>query len=408
MADYKFVKVASFYREFLNDYYLRFPDEKDKSYSEQMDGIMGRAVGWARFISEHLQQLGAGAHEIIYNAQPLQAAWAKENGVNASGKDIVLEQLKRLKPEVVMFQDSINFNGQWISMLRSAVPSIKLVIGWCCSPLPEELLGQYSTFDFSIVCSPKFTEDFTRAGLRTYQIYHAFEASLAELVKTDNGFESTDFLFTGSIFPGTGFHNERLRILKELTEAGIDISIYGNIPVAAPHTLMMRKASYIIARMMKSAGLKHLAENLPGISKSLYLESMPENTDKSILRLSKPALFGIDMLKALYRAKAVFNSHGEAAGGYAANIRLFEVTGVGSCLVTDYKNNIHELFEPDSEIVVYNSAEECIEKVKWLLENPGQRQAIAEAGQKRTLKSHTLEQRTAVIDGIIREELSRI
>lgn len=87
-------------------------------------------------------------------------------------------------------------------------------------------------------------------------------------------------------------------------------------------------------------------------------------------------------------------------------MRLFEATGVGSCLLTDAKENLPSLFEPDYEVVTYASSEECIEKAKWLLENPEKREMIAQAGQKRTLSHHTFEKRaislTALLDKYLR------
>ena len=79
------------------------------------------------------------------------------------------------------------------------------------------------------------------------------------------------------------------------------------------------------------------------------------------------------------------NIHIGVAGDYAGNMRIFEVTGVGSCLLTDNKKNMSDLFEPGKEVVVYDSPEDCIAKVKWLLENENERKKIAGSGQKKTL-----------------------
>jgi spore maturation protein CgeB len=43
--------------------------------------------------------------------------------------------------------------------------------------------------------------------------------------------------------------------------------------------------------------------------------------------------------------------------------------------------------------------------VQYLLQNEKERQAIAEAGQKRTLQNHTIYHRAEQIDTIIRENL---
>jgi spore maturation protein CgeB len=120
---------------------------------------------------------------------------------------------------------------------------------------------------------------------------------------------------------------------------------------------------------------------------------------------TRPAVFGLAMYQTLRRSQVNYNIHGDIAPGSASNRRLFECTGVGSCLLTDYKANISTLFEPDREIVTFSSTEECIDKAKWLLDHPQERRAIAQAGQRRTLAEHTFTQRAEQFDAIIREVL---
>ena len=74
-------------------------------------------------------------------------------------------------------------------------------------------------------------------------------------------------------------------------------------------------------------------------------------------------------------------------------MRLFETTGVGSCLITDYADNLKDFFDLDNEVVTYKSIPECIDKVKNLLKDENLRLKIAIAGKKRTFKDHTLQQR---------------
>ncbi|MCC7050651.1 MAG: glycosyltransferase family 1 protein, partial [Bacteroidia bacterium] len=82
-------------------------------------------------------------------------------------------------------------------------------------------------------------------------------------------------------------------------------------------------------------------------------------------------------------------------------IRLFEATGIGTCLITDYKDNMSTLFEIDKEVVTYKNMSDCVDKVKWLLNNPEERNKIAKAGQERALKSHTVKNRVAQVNEII-------
>ena len=52
-------------------------------------------------------------------------------------------------------------------------------------------------------------------------------------------------------------------------------------------------------------------------------------------------------------------------------MRLYEATGVGSLLVTDAKQNLAELFEPESEVVTYRDADELVERVRHYLAQRG-------------------------------------
>jgi spore maturation protein CgeB len=104
----------------------------------------------------------------------------------------------------------------------------------------------------------------------------------------------------------------------------------------------------------------------------------------------------------------VLNTHIDASAHSASNMRLYEATGVGSCLLTDWKNNLADLFEPGTEVVTYRSAAECIDKARYLLAHDEQRQRIAAAGQARTLRDHTVAQRVAQLHDLISERMARV
>jgi spore maturation protein CgeB len=132
-----------------------------------------------------------------------------------------------------------------------------------------------------------------------------------------------------------------------------------------------------------------------------------ENYSGELLLSTRNPVFGIEMLNLFRNSKIVLNMHIGVAGNYAGNMRLFEVTGVGSCLLTDDKQNIKELFEPGKEIITYNGPRDCINKAKWLLDHDDERRDIALAGHERTLQSHTVNRRCEYIAGILEAELKR-
>src|ERR1017187_2488343 len=407
--NYRFVKVTSFYRDFIKRYYNLNPGVGKLNYDDQMAHLMSKAYSWADFYSKHLRELGNEAYEIVANATPLQNAWAKEHGSNATGLHIVFDQIKYLKPDVIMFQDSYNFNGEWVKELRKSVPSIKLAFGFGCSPFNNLHLEQFKTFDFMIVCSPRFSIEFQKSGLRVHTLLHAFEDSLLDKIKMDNSYPEVDFSFLGSFIPGTEGHTLRQQVVNQLIKSKINLDIYAHILKISPLDLFFRRSAFISAQLMKGLKLDSLAKSLPGIKKAYFLSELPQNPKNisAISRIAKPPVYGLDMFKAISRSKIGFNMHGQAAGDYAANVRLFEITGVGSCMVTDWKKNLNEIFEIDKETVAFCNGDECIEKIKWLLDHPKERKEIALAGQKRVLKDHTFKIRASQLNEIILKELKK-
>jgi len=72
-------------------------------------------------------------------------------------------------------------------------------------------------------------------------------------------------------------------------------------------------------------------------------------------------------------------------------MRIFEATGLGCCLLTDYKSNIHSMFEEDKEVITYKTNKEAISKANQLLQNPNIAKEIGLAGQKKTISKFTTE-----------------
>ncbi|MCD5391065.1 glycosyltransferase [candidate division NPL-UPA2 bacterium] len=100
--------------------------------------------------------------------------------------------------------------------------------------------------------------------------------------------------------------------------------------------------------------------------------------------------YGEDMIKIYSSAKIVLNIHlwfGENEDGI--NMRLFEATGCGAFLLSDWKKEIPELFDVGGEIACYSSVSDLRRSIEYYLNNDRKRQAIAEKGQERSYRDHT-------------------
>ena len=95
------------------------------------------------------------------------------------------------------------------------------------------------------------------------------------------------------------------------------------------------------------------------------------------------------------------NSYIDLAGREAGNIRLFEATGVGAFLLTDFKDNLHTLFAPDREVAVWRSIDDCVRAVDHHLGDDKGRAEVAHAGQARTMAHHTYRHRATEILGFV-------
>lgn len=73
----------------------------------------------------------------------------------------------------------------------------------------------------------------------------------------------------------------------------------------------------------------------------------------------------------------------------AVNQRIFDVPATGSFVLTDWRAQMEQLFEPGKEIAFYKDPDEIPELVSRYLRYPGERKAIALAARQRILKEHT-------------------
>lgn len=400
---YRFVKISSYYGAFLAQYYSRHPVSESLSYDDQHRHLMAQGFAWADHMARALQPLGVDASEIVENALPLQQAWAREHGLqDLSPLDLLVAQIRHMGAEVVFVQDPLRFPRGWLRHLRSEVPGLQLVVGWLCAPHDDQALDILRELDFVMTGTPGFLEQFRSQGLRTFHAYHAFAPRMLEQLGDLPPSLECELVFVGSLFAGQAFHDDRAMVLSHLLAHDVNVRIYGQI--SEPSFL---KNAF-------KAGMLALTESVPGLDRlkvtsALAVRILRWRDSVSLVRFPRalkkrvnPPVFGREMLRVLQDAKLAFNSHIGVAGQYAGNVRLFEATGVGTCLLTDWKENLGDIFREDQEVVTYRSAQECVEKARWLVENPEQARKIAAAGQARTLRDHTFERLAAQVDAHVR------
>lgn len=371
----KILKIqACHYDDCIRRFYRQHRFVKDLPYEEHLSYLESYSPVHINHFRRYMRRLGHEAEVIIYDLESLQKSWAAENQFRHSNEhwrvDIILQQIQKFQPEVLYLQDIYGLPHFLRKRIKTFFPSIKKVLLFRGFPGAME---EVKDVDFVFTGTPLIRQAFDRAGFKTDLLYHSFETNiLTELEKHQKGGNETyPFTFLGySGYGGHGeCHRERYHLLTKLLDE-TDISLWASEALT--------QGSHERCDSIQPLSIKYADRVSTGC-------------------------FGLEMYDLLQRSEIVFNKHTEAANGIIGNMRLFEATGVGACLLTDTGSNMHDLFEEDKEIVCYHSDDELFEKLDYLRNNPNIRKEIAKAGQARVLKDHTVQQRCEQISQRIDE-----
>jgi spore maturation protein CgeB len=108
----------------------------------------------------------------------------------------------------------------------------------------------------------------------------------------------------------------------------------------------------------------------------------------------------------IYRTSRIslnFSGAGQNTGGVGRfdgrqiKARTFEVPGAGGFLLTEAAPGLERYFTIGREIATFASPRELVERVRYYLDHPGERDVIARAGHARAIAEHTYEQRISEI-----------
>ena len=372
----KIALLDTYHPGFLNQFYSANGGLAAESSSRQKQAVIGGFFGTADFYSRHLNDLGCSAVDLIGNCVPLQSAWAREHGLRVNSfalripyrlfqlpvigqalaamrgiVDIAIEQIESLASDVVYCQDIRFLPPEALARLRKRS---RLIVGQIACPLPPP--AYIRGYDLILTSFPHFVDRIRAQGVASEYFRIGFDASVLEALGT--------------------------------VEKNIVASFVGGISRHHGKAVPM---------------LEYMASNTPMEFFGYGAESLPR--DSAIRARHRGEVWGLDMYRALARSRITLNRHINAAKGYANNMRLYEATGVGALLLTDLKDNLAELFEIGKEVVAYSSAEEAAELIRYYLAHPDEAQAIARAGQARTLREHTYRHRMEELVPILQRYL---
>ncbi|MEP6921678.1 MAG: glycosyltransferase [bacterium] len=412
----RLLKIGIYYSAYLEQFYAQRPGLAEQDYATQHTALMDDGFGSSNFWTNALTNLGYETCDLVSNAQPMQQMWGTERGLafdpNRWLFDITAAQVKAFKPDALLVADYSTITAAYLRHLKDVCPSIRLVLVWCGAPFRDGSI--FNECDIVLSCVPELVTRFRQSGHHSYQINHAFDQRVLEKLDLTSS-PTAEFVFLGSIVKSDQFHIGREKLLSQLVKE-TDLKIWSDAGAPASTTPPEYSLPGITDRSVASIGPSRWRRHVSSVpffgsvARRAWQLAQPGsrslNVDPNIINHSQGPLFGLQMFQQLHDSRVALNTHIDISPINASNMRLFEATGVGACMLTDWKANLSELFELDSEVVTYRDADECVEQAQYLLEHESERRSIAAAGQRRTLRDHTFDHRAAQIDTIILQALA--
>ncbi len=381
------------YPRFLAWFYRRQPGLENAPYATQMAARNASLFGVADFYPTNFIAAGHSAAQIHVNNPWLQSAWAREHGLvfeppeasaaserralpgwleravapfkpilrpiarraglsprlDRQAENILLAQVEEFKPDLVLSQDVFHVDARLVRRIKSIGSPI--VIGQI--GIEPSRGADWGVYDLMISQLATTVEFFRRLGVPAEVSHLAFEPSILDTLPAASETD-IDISFVGSLSID---HRQRIALL-EAVAGRYDLKLWANRPQTLP-------------------------------------------TSSPLHRCFEGEVWGTDMYQVLRRSRITLNSHIDLAGREAGNMRLFEATGIGAFLLTDFKDNLHTLFAPDREVAVWRSIDDCLKAIGRHLVDDDSRAEVAHAGQARTMAQHTYRHRTADILGFV-------
>lgn len=342
-----FLFVHTYYPQFLEELYLHDSTLVKLPYDRQHRRILDTGFGISDAYSDNLRRLGCEAWDVIVNADLLQNCWADEyeldrvENIHDRRRQIIAAQIKHYNPDILYIFEWCPLGDGFLADVKSLV---RLIAGQVASPLHSD--RTYAPYDVMFSSYPPIVDYFKQEGKGAEHLKLAFDVRILEnLSSVNSGYDVT---FVGGFAPS---HPDRIEWLEKLLQK-VNIDVFGY-------------------------GVEKTDEQSP------------------IRSHHRGPVWGLSMHEVLHRSRITLNRHacidvrGQVVNHLANNMRLYEATGVGTCLITEQRDNLTEMFTSDREIVTYTSDEDCLEKIQFYLSHEKKRSAIAHAGKQRTFREHT-------------------
>jgi spore maturation protein CgeB len=290
---------------------------------------------------------------VVTPFKPMLRPLARKVGLSpkldTQAENILLAQIEEFRPDLVLNQDIFHVDTRLVRRIKDIGNPVMVGQVGLLPPRGED----WSVYDLMISQLASVVRSFRALGVRSEVCHLAFEPAILDALPAGPAAD-IDVSFVGTV---SADHQQRIALLLAVAER-YNLKLWGNLPQALP-------------------------------------------ASSPLHRCFQGEVWGAEMYQVLRRSRITLNSHIDLAGREAGNMRLFEATGVGAFLLTDFKDNLDTLFVPDREVAVWRSTGDCLDAIGRAIGDDEGRAEIARAGQARTMAQHTYRDRAAEILGFV-------
>lgn len=347
----KFLQLQPVYDSLLAEVYRKNKDLSSQSYDFQLNKILTENFSSSHYLVDEMNALGLEARVVFPNAISLQQQWGSEN--NIVTKNVLVEQINQFDPDIIYIVGAIGILDS--SIIRCLKRKPKVIIGWLGSSIPFKT--DWSEFDCILSGLPKLRSSALNLGAKnSFEFYPGMPLNIFEHFPKPNDIPKYDIVFVGQC--------------NQIQHA--------------------RRAEYLTLLAKKELNF------------GLFLSGDTSHLPSIVQNLDNGPRFGFDMLKTIHDSKISFDCRAkhsfedeDIGCDHTVNMRIFESTAVGSLLITEEYLNLHQLFEPEKDIITFKSGSDLLEKIFYYLKEHDLRQEISLEGKKTCLEKHNLRSRAA-------------
>lgn len=356
----RLVQIIRFPTEYTRHVYAKYPRLASLPYLDQLNTLIQDRYLASQLYAEELRAIGADAHILIANCEPLQRAWAHENDLSVDSASwlsmILAAQVTRIRPDVLFITDPCSIDSRFVRLLPVR-PTF--VVGLRVGMIPA--WADFTAFDLILSGEEYSTE-----------LPLAHGASASEHLSA--GFSSRFILPDSPRDP-------RGELLCVGGSEG-DLTIFEQLGFYANATREFRPR---------------------------FLDTPPASSGTPWMsRYTQHQIWGADLYQELRRTKIVLANISSFGSPKTSEITWFDVTGCGALLLTEESSLVGRFFRVGTEIETYASFDELTEKVRYYIEHDSAREEIAQRGHERCLREYSLARRTEELLDILQRHVSTV